>query len=92
MTARLGAERGIPAASSQQMLDRDSYVSQAFPIRKCPEGCVKRGKAPHFRMAVKLARMSHLSYAEPRHPLTCLISANKKIPYPVGIHRYRPAG
>ena len=35
---------------------------------------------PHYRMAVKLARMPHLSYAEPRHPLTCLMSANKKSP------------
>ena len=61
-------------------LNGDSYVSQAFPIRKCPEGCVKRCKAPQFRMAVKLARMSHLSYARPLHPLTRLISSNKKSP------------
>ena len=51
-----------------------------FPSKKCPEGCVKRCKAPQFRMAVKLARMSHLSYARPLHPLTFLISSNKKSP------------
>lgn len=65
MTARSGAECGIPAGNSPQ---------------KCPEGCVKRGKAPHFRMAVKLACMSHLSYAQPLYPLTSLMSANKKSP------------
>lgn len=73
MTARSGAGRGIPAANSPQMLDVDSYVSQAIPIRSCPEGCVKRCKAPHFRMIVKLAR--HVSF------LLCTAPASLDLPY-----------
>lgn len=72
MTARSGAGRGIPAANSQQMLDRDSYVSQAFPIRKYPEDHVKRCKAPHFRMTVKLA--CHVSF------LLCTAPASLDLP------------
>lgn len=73
MTVRSGSGRGMTAANSPQMLDVDSYVSQAIPIRKCPEGCVKRCKAPQFRMAVKLA--CHVS------SLLCTAPASLDLPY-----------
>lgn len=72
MTARSLSGRGVPAANSPQMLDVNSYVSQAIPIRKCPEGCVKRCKAPQFRMAVKLAH--HVSF------LLCTAPASSELP------------
>lgn len=49
MTARSLPGRGVLAASSQQMLGSDSYVSQAFPIRNCPEWLREKVQSAPFQ-------------------------------------------
>lgn len=71
MTARSLSGRGVPAANSPQMLDVDSYVSQAFPIKKMPRS-LREKVPPHFRMTVKLAR--HVS------SLLCTAPASSELP------------